>query len=333
MKKEVKKRLNKKEFYTPILNLLKTTTNLTKISKQLSISKQNLNYYLRNLNKKGYIIKKDKGWWELTEKSKNSTKYGGEFLPKDFIRGHAYIWTIKLAKEIEGWDKRIEILSKKGINYNLVGILKDIPRIKVLGRKVWLCKNHLRIFDNKNASYYGENSIEARNRALNELFLIVGALERKLGVFLKPLELEWAKEHYALIKNDLAIDQNRKGIIWRISDELGEWLLIDDSLEEGGELENVGKKSFQVNPKMQKWWNENKKTNFEVTPTFVLNVMNGIQQNQLIFDKNMQSHIEAIQNLSKGVKKLTRVMKGILTENRDLKLKSKHQKKLGDFIK
>ena len=246
---KVKKQLTKDNFYTPILNLLKTTTNLTKISNKLSISKQNLNYYLKKLKNMGYVIKKDRGWYELTEKSKNSTKYDINF-PKDFIRGHAFIWIINFPKEIKDWDKRIEILNKKKINYKIVGLTKNTPRIKVLGRKVWLCKNHIRIFDNKKASYYGENAIKVRKGALEELFLIVSALERKLGVILKPLELEWKREHYALIKNDLAIDQNRKGIILRIRDESGEWLLVDDSLAEGGELENIGKSAFKVNPKM-----------------------------------------------------------------------------------
>lgn len=287
----------KRDFYTPILNELKNTTNLTNISKKLSISKQVLNYYLRKLKEKGFVTQKSKGWYELTN-SKNSTKYGN-LLPKDFIRGHAYIWNIKLTRKIENWEKRIEILKSKGINYNLVGALKDIPRIKVLGRKVWLCKDHLRIFDIKNSSYYGQTSIESRYRALNEVFLIVGALESKLGVFLRPVEINWQKEHYALIKNDLAIDQNRKGIIWRVSDEQGEWLLIDDSLEQGGELENVGKSSFQVNPKMQKWWNEQKETDFKVTPSFLMETL-AIQQNQLNqFTEQIKSHLALISEYRK----------------------------------
>lgn len=288
----------KNDFYTPILNAFKTTTNLTNISKELGIKKQNLNYYLRNLVKKGFLIKKDKGWYELVKTSKNSTKYD-ILLPKDFIRGHAYVWNIKLPKIPDNWNKRIELLKSKGINYNLVGALKDTPRIKALGRKVWLCKDHLRIFDIKDSSYYGNNSTEARYKALNQLFLIVATLERKLGILLKPLEINWQKEHYALIKNDLAIDQNRKGIIWRISDEQGEWLLIDDSLEQGGELENVGKSSFQVNPKMQKWWNENKETNFEVTPKFILNAF-AMSQNQLLqFSQQIKSHLSLIQEYRK----------------------------------
>ncbi len=301
IKKSSKNSTSKQNFYFAILEELKVNTNLLRIQRKLSISKQQLNYYLRGLKKKGFIYKKGKGWWEVTEKSKNATQYSN-FFDKDFIRGHAYVWNIELLKEIKDWNKRIEILEKKGINYKLVGNLKNIPRIKVLGRKIWLCNNHIRIFDIKDSSYYGETAIESSNMALNELYLIVGALENKLGVLLKPFKFSYRKEHYALIKNDLAIDQNQKGVIWRLKDNEGEWLLIDDSLEQGGELENVGKKAFKTNILLQKWWNDMKDTDFKVTPTFLMEMMNGIQGNQVIFDKNMQSHIKAVQQLGNSAK-------------------------------
>lgn len=294
----------KDSFYLPILSCLKVNTNLLRIQKELKISKQNLSYYLRQLKKKGIIIQKGRGWYEVVKEVKISTKYGS-ILSKDISRGHAYVWVVNLKKEIKDWDKRIEILESKGIHFKLVGAKLNVPRIKVLGRNIWLCKNHLRIFDKKNQSYYGNNAIESRKYAFQELLLIVGALESKLGIFLRPFDFQWRKEHYALIKNDLAIEHNRKGELVHIIDESGEWLVIDDSLGEGGELENIGKKSFVTNIPMQKWWNDNKKHNFEVTPSFVLNTMNGIQQNQLVFDRNMSSHLEVLNEIGKAINNLT----------------------------
>ena len=109
----------KNNFYLSILNALRISTNLTKIQKKLNISKQNLNYYLRELKKNGYIYTKDKGWYELTERSKNLTKYD-KILSKDISRGHAYIWNIYFSKEIKDWNKRIQILQEKGIHFKLV---------------------------------------------------------------------------------------------------------------------------------------------------------------------------------------------------------------------
>lgn len=262
--KEVKNSTCSENFYLSIIDALKSTTNLTKIKEKFNIEKQELNYYLRELVKRGIINHKGRGWYEVVKEVKNSTKYGS-LLVKDSSRGHAYIWNAKIEKIPERWEKRIEILENKGINYKLVGAKMNTPRIMIQGRKVWLCNNNLRIFDKKNASYYGDTAKKSRQLALQQVKLIIGTLNNKLGTNIKPSDIYFKKEHYALIKNDLAIEENKKGNIIHISDEEGEWLLIDDSLGLGGELENIGKKSFPTNIKMQEWWNENKKDNFETT--------------------------------------------------------------------
>lgn len=297
----------KETLYLSILSKLNHTTNLEKIRKDLNISKQQLNYYLRGLKKKGQIVHKGRGWYEPIKTSKNSTKYG-ILLEKDISRGHAYVWTIKIKKPNK-WNKRIEILNNKGINFKLVGALKTTPRIKALGRKVWLCNNHLRIYDKKEKSYYGKTAKESRYLALNEVKLILGVLERKLGISLNPTDIEFQKEHYALIKNDLAISENRKGNIWRIRDENGEWLLVDDSLEKGGELETIGKKAFHTNIPMQKWWNDHKENDFKVTPTFLMEQLNVLVQDRRYWAEHQKSHVEAIQTLSQTVKELREEIK------------------------
>lgn len=298
----------KENFYLPILNSLKTTTNLSQIQKELSISKQQLNFYLRQLLKKQLIIKKSRGYYEVVKDSKNQLMYGN-LLSKDSIRGHGYIWTIKLPKEIKDWDKRAEKLKENGIHFNLVGIQKNIPRIKILGRKVWLCNNHLRIFDKKDNSYYGENAKESRYSALNEVSLIVGALNKKLGLSISSLDIQFNKEHYALIKNDLAIEHNKKGEQLHIKDKFGEWLLIDDSMGEGGELENIGKDAFKTNIPMQKWWNNQKDTGFKVTPDFILKSINQVTQNQLMFAKNIDKHMEVLQGIENAIRELRKEIK------------------------
>ena len=304
MQEEVRSKNSTKnnELYLSILNVFKETTNLTKIRQKFNLSKQNLNNYIGNLKTNGYLIKKGRGYYEVN-RSKDLTKYD-RLLVKDFTRGHAYIWTIKLPKEIVGWKERIEILKNNNIHFNLVGAKLNTPRIKVLGRKVWLCNNHIRIFDKKDSSYYGLNAIESRNGALNEASLILAILEKKLGVKLDIIDVYFRREHYALIKNDLAIEHNKKGESLHVSDQFGEWLLIDDSLGKGGELETIGKKAFQTNIPLQKWWNNQKETGFKVTPAFILQTMDGIQQNQLVFDKNMSTHLQVLQEIRDAIKKL-----------------------------
>jgi len=304
----------KKNFYLLVLNELAVTTNLKKIQENLSINKQKLNYYLRQLKDKGLVVQKARGWYEVVKNSKNSTKYGS-ILKKDSIRGHAYIWNAKISDVSLKWKNRISILKRNKINYKLVGAKENTPRIKILGRKVWLCNNHIRIFDKKDESYYGDNAKSSRLLAFRQIKLIINALNNKLGLSIKPSDISFQREHYALIKNDLAIEENRRGNIIRISDEYGEWLLVDDSLGRGGELENIGKKALGTNIPMQKWWNDNKHHRFEVTPSFILegfnrtnNLIQSNTNNLSYHAKNMVSHVEAVKTLSSEVKRLGNII-------------------------
>jgi len=289
--------------YLPIIDCLKKSTNLISIQKKLSISKQKLNYYLRRMIDLGLIEKKGRGWYEVKNRSKTSTKYG-TLLSKDYVRGHGYIWNIDLEKKPQDWDKRIEIIKKKGIHFKLVGAKNTTPRIKVLGRKIWLCNNKIRVFDKKEASYYGENAIKSRKRAFNEIRLITEALSKKLGIIIRPSKIQFRKEHYALIKNDLAIHTNKQGEIIRVSDEKGEWLLVDDSLGRGGELETVGKDAFKTNIPMQRWWNDNKKHNFKITPTFLMEQLGGMLQVQQMHSHNIVKHQKVLDEMLLTLKQI-----------------------------
>lgn len=296
--KNSKNSTGKDNFYLRILNLLKETSDLTKIQNVLCLSKQNLNYYLRELKKRGLISNPSTGLWEIVKDGKNITKYEG-FLSKDTIRGHGYVVEFELPKNIKNWDKRIEILSKNNIHFTLVGALKDVPRIKAMGRKIWLCKNKIRVFDIPKESYYGLNGIESRKLAFPVFKKIISIVSNKLNIEINPISLKWQKEHLAFIKNDLAIEENRKGNIIRVSDEDGEWLLIDDSLGKGGELEVIGKKALVTSIPMQKWWNEQKETKFEWTPKAIAQNFIEVKSVFETMQKNMEMITQKVTELDK----------------------------------
>jgi len=292
----VKKRLGKKDFYLGVLSEFEIDTNLSRIRNKLNLSKQQLTYYINILKKLGFLEHKDMGWYEVTKKGKNPSKYGTQF-GKDSVRGHAYIWTINLEKIPDLWGHRLEIIKNLNINFKLVGALKSTPRIKVLGRKIWLCNKHIRIFDKEKASYYGDTAKESQINGKVQAFRILRTLERKLGIKLCNDKLKFQKEHYALIKNDLAKHHNEQGIICRISDVNGEWLLIDDSLGEGGELETVGKKAFETNPKVQTLWNSHKKHDFKIDADYILNNFNSLIDTQ----KTQSERMDELMLITKGL--------------------------------
>ncbi|MCX6748442.1 MAG: hypothetical protein NT076_02455 [Candidatus Pacearchaeota archaeon] len=76
----------------------------------------------------------------------------------------------------------------------------------------------------------------------------------------------------------------------------------------------------------QRLMNSHEKTGFKVTPEFTLKMMNGIQQNQMIFDKNMASHLQVLDKIGNKVgevadqsKKLGEIVESLAGEVKKLK--------------
>jgi predicted transcriptional regulator len=305
VKKEVKR--GKESLYLYILNLLKQGKNPSKISNELNLTKQNLQYYLSILKQKGNIKKVGYGTWEV--QSFNLNTLG---LKAKSIRGHAFIWTIKLPQEIKDWETR---LIKLNIDYKLVR--GQTPRIWLDKKKVWLGHKTITLYEP--SSFYGNNAVESRKYAtitlLEDLRLLEKLLQFSLG---NKYIFNPCREHYALIKNDLAKQVNRNGEKIIVHDEIGEWLWIDAS-DGIGELETGNHKALINNVGVQKWWNDMKETKFEVTPSWIKEVVSGVAMNQQMFNQNFESHVLAIKTLSSSVQELTNQVKLLQEENRSLR--------------
>ena len=285
MVKELKNTLQKESFNLTILNLLSQGIKPKDISKQLNLSMPNLSYYLRRLKNQGNIKKVGYGTWEVKSMTSNTLRKDKQ------IRGHAFIWTIKLNKKFN-W---INLLDSTGQhNYKLVRNL--IPRIIIKDKKVWLGKKTITIYEHK--SFYANNSINSRKYAVIGLIEVLEALEKQLSINLRPYIFKCAREHFGMIKNDLARQYNRNNEKMIIHDDLeGDWLWIDDS-ESLGELET---KNIVRSKQVQDWWNDNKKHNFEVTPTLLIENIDKLTNAQiktdiqiLQFSKQIESHLALI---------------------------------------
>lgn len=276
--------------YLPVIKLIEQNKSPSQISRILNISKQNLNNHLRRLVKNKKIIKKSRGIYKVN----SSPEHPSKLFPKE-IRGHAFIWTLKLNRK---WDW-INRLNKFKQTYKLVR--NTIPRIIINNRKIWLGKENIVIYEAH--SFYGKTAAESKRHAVISLLETINKLEFKLNINLKPYIFKPAREHYGIIKNDLAQQCNRQGEKIHVYDNLeGEWLWIDDSLSLG-ELETGGKKALLRNLQAQKYFNSHKKTDFKVTPEFVLNTLTKIAETQLHnqfqvqqFTKQIKSHLKLIKD-------------------------------------
>jgi predicted transcriptional regulator len=305
--KQVKR--DQQDLYLTLLNLLKQGLNPSKISKQLNLKKQTLQYYLTTLKKKGIIEKKGYGTWQVKEVqvfNSNTLSHNSKS-----VRGHAFIWTIKLPQETKGW---VERLNRLKIPYKL--IRGQTPRIYLGKKKVWLGKKTMTLYEPN--SFYGQNAIESRKYAIWVLIQDLRALEKRLQFKLGSYVFSPSREHFALIKNDLAKQCNKEGDKIVVKDYNGDWLWVDAS-DGIGELETGNHNALVNNIGVQKWWNDMKQTKFEVTPSFILNSMNQVTQNQLMFNQNFESHVSAIRELGDSVRKLTEQVIKLEEENRKLR--------------
>lgn len=279
-----------------IILRLKEGKKAKEIAKELGISSPNLSYYLRKLKNSGEIEYLGKGEW-LVKKSIPYTLVK----KSNASRGHAFIWKVKINRKID-WKKHLD---KKNIKYKLQSNNK-VLRIVLSGRKIWLTKEKIIIFEPRD--YFGRNSYQAKGKAVYEMDKIVKKLFNKLGMAIISYKFTTSREHYGLIKNELARQYNDRGEKLHIKSEEGkEWLWIDDSLSLG-ELEN---NEMKVNKQVQDFWNDNKKHNFQVTPSFILESIGGVVQNQMIFDKNIELHQSVLEDIRDAVIELKKEIKNL----------------------
>ena len=93
--KEVQLLHQKQKLYFTVWELLKQGKNPATISKELNITKQKISYYTTRLKELGVIEKVGYGTWKVKTSTKEHLEHALDIKNKK-IRGHAFIWTVKL---------------------------------------------------------------------------------------------------------------------------------------------------------------------------------------------------------------------------------------------
>lgn len=267
----------------------------SQIAREQQISKQKVNYYIRKLKDEGMIKKKGYGVWETNFYLNQVAKT---------IRGHAFLWKIKIPKQI---DWKVKIIQSK-VQYRQLE--NKVIRIFLNGRKIWLGKKNVIIYEPE--SFFGRNAPESLKFAIFKLLKSIHQIENKLNVNLRGKDgysFSIARQHYSLIKNCLAQQCNEKGVKIKVYHKRGLWFLIDNSYNLD-EAETVNKDSaISDNIGIQNYFNDHKKHNFKVTPSFLLNGMKKVTDNQMMFAKNIEKHMDILQEMGKTLKKIQHNLK------------------------
>jgi len=295
-----------------ILRHLVTGLSKKQIREKLNISKTSLANYLRRLEKLGNIKRLGKYEVQVLSSSLNNPRVTTNLIENKLNkRGHAFNFkilfpmetTIKENKQIKSLveQKKAELLSFGSI------------RLREGKNTIWFNKGSITIYSNN--SYYAENALHTKFKALQDIDFLVRDIKYRFG--LKGLYgIEIFREHYGLIFNQFAewlLGQNRKLEVKNINNKSILW--VDDSKKDDvGLKEFEGSNALKIN-KADEYFKDCDKTNWEVTPSFVLTAIKGVTDNQIMFDKNFQSHLKVIRQLGEAVDRLTKEV----TEFKDAK--------------
>lgn len=315
--KEVQNQLGSSNLNFFIFNQLKAGIRPSKICDRFGIKKTTVQYYLSKLKQAGFIEKLGYGVWEIlkefnekevqktTKVTSRQLEANLNLFKQDKVRGHAFQFKIKLP-ELRNWNNREKLFLKKNIDFEplLIGGINRGQKLEFKGRKIWLTNKSIVIYEK--SSYLADTSKESQERAIQDMLSLMKSLEKHLKANFKTgryYKFKVSKQHYSLVKNALAQQYDKEGNKLQVFNEDGLWFLIDNSYNLH-EAETVHPKtSVEDNKKVQNYFNGIKKFE-DYTPQFVVSSMQGIQNNQLIFAKNIESHIKAIQDISSATQML-----------------------------
>lgn len=296
-----------------ILDLIKSGKSPSQISKSLKIPKQTISYHVDKLKKLGCIERKGYGVWQYLKPLKqvpirpkgSQVGQNGTCSNMKEIRGHAFIWKIEFIEPYI-WINALRYYKKKKLKFSLI-CNEKVPRTIFNNRKIWLTKRGLTIYEP--IDFMGKSSFEVKGKAIFEMDLLIKNLLKELNLKFRQYRFTTSREHYGMIKNELARQYNdKKKKMHIVSEEGTVWLWIDDS-KGLGELET---QDPSISRQVQNFWNDHKKHKFKVDANFILKGLDkmtkGITKNANHLGyhaENMRSHVGAIRKLGKGVEKQT----------------------------
>ena len=307
--------------YLYIIQQLKLGNQPAKMVRELGIPKTSFQYYLKILKDKGVISKLGYGVWEVVNEGilvknekceavrvtiDNPQTNFSYFLP-DSVRGHAFVFTLKIPGGLRNWNNqnREFFLAKRDIGFTNLTTFGGGQRIIHKGRKVWLTNKSVIIYEK--SSYLAETAENAKSHAIYNFISLIKSLEQLLHADFteqagRQYSFKVSRQHYALIKNALAKQYDAQGKKLNVYSDKGLWFVIDNSFNLH-EAETIHPETADTDSaKVQTFFNSLKEQ--PLTTGFILDVMHGIQQNQLVFAQNMGSHIKVIKDLGNGVNEL-----------------------------
>jgi len=289
-----------------VFSLLKQGLTKKEVSKRLNLKPSALSNHLRRLEEKGLIERHGKYLIKINPSSHyNPRVTRNQFHKKLNKRGHAHSFKITFPQEKSELIDKSEVINeflKKKIEKLSFGSLK----LKYKRNTIWINKKSLTIYSNN--SYYSDNALHSKFRALKDIDTIIKYLKLRFNIR-GSYGIEIFREHYALTLNKFAewlLDRGEKLDVRNKGNKSILW--VDDSKDD-----DIGLKEFEsTDPlrinKSDKLFKEHEETNWEVTPKFLLKSLGKITknfeltQNEILNLKQENNQIKQGLSLQKNIK-------------------------------
>jgi hypothetical protein len=210
------------------------------------------------------------------------------------VRGHGFRFFVRLPEADYG-----KFMGKADF------VFKEVPggfSFELFGHRVKLfLSGSLDVYFKSGWSVYADSSHVSFRAALVELERILVRFECLFDIGLsRPFKFGVTRQHYALIKNELAKDcDDRKEKLKVLAEDGRTWLLVDNSFALH-ELEAQHQVTARDDSEKVKAFFNGVREVEGFTPQFVLGMFKGLIEDRAFHAENMRRHVEAIETL--GVK-------------------------------
>ncbi|HUS49337.1 MAG TPA: hypothetical protein VMZ91_04185 [Candidatus Paceibacterota bacterium] len=320
----VTKMVESKEY--EILKYLTQYLTITEIAKQRKCSRTAIYKGIYKLIDKGYLRKIGKAYG-VTDRGLH---YLNRFSPGK-IRLHNLAFKLTILNKPNGWDTQRNKIVDCRASSKAVGLCNNQYEIHSFSNIKVKTTNNSVIF--YMPAYYGKNTDECFRQALDTLWNIIPKIENLFKINLikeRKCNIEIISQHYSKLKDTIAK-------IYRVEDNK---LYVKD---DEGNIRIIADFSFRVD-ELEAIYNKTAKEDMDVMQNFIKDLLNNpatITQvlsaigqntaNQMIYAKNQETHIGLYKGLTREIKGLGKAISKVIKENKDLKLKVKHQRTLSDF--
>lgn len=324
VKKEVIKKVENNEY--ELLKCFSQFMNVKDISKYRKVSKAAIYKGRDRLIGKGLLRSVGKNY-ELTDEG--FSRLNSFIQSSNLIRLHNFAIKIKIINKPKNWDlMRSKIVELRDSSKEIKLTNNDYQIHSFSSIKVKTTTNSVIFYL---PSIYGKNTDICFQEALEMVFRAIPKVESMFKILLikdRKANIEIISSHYAKLQDSLAkIYHNEKDKLY-VKDESGNvWLIADFSFSTD-ELETIDtNRAKEDMDTVKEFLNDLRKN--PATITNVLEMIKMVTANQVVFDKNFQSHLKAINALTVEVKGLGNSIREVREENKKLKLGS--QKSLFDY--